>query len=125
MLTLKKSAKSHHEVFNLIQKSVSQIKSIPNFMGLKCNQELTKSVCVLVEDFSCLLSNTSKSKVDKSALVVEILTKAFGLTEEEVTTVKSQLQFLVENKMISPTSLLTRFSNFFLTKPLLEPSTSS
>jgi hypothetical protein len=112
-LKLHKSAKFQHESSTIVDKIICEIKAIPCFASLKLNQELTKSVCCLLEDYVATLSKKNREKIDKSVVVLDIIERAYSLLPEEVDVIKSQIAFLVENGMIKPTDILSKLSNFF------------
>jgi hypothetical protein len=94
-LVLKNSLQSHSIYELLSQKIVDEIKKIPNVLGLKMNSEMTALVCTLVEN--CVQKD---HKIDKKKLVTQVLSLVFTLTQPEVLQIRSQIEFLLDNKLI-------------------------
>lgn len=115
-LHLKNKAKSTKNVANLVDSCLCEVRGIPNYNSLRLNQELTKSICVFVEDFVSSFSKSQQEKVDKNNVVIEVLSKAFGLSPDEILVIKSQIEFLVENNLIQKSNILTQIGDFFSSK---------
>jgi hypothetical protein len=124
-LHLKNKAKGHKNVCNLVDMALSEVRSIPQYSSLRLNPELTKSLCVFIEDVVSSFSKTQADKIDKTNVAVEVLTKAFGLSPAEVENIKSQVEFLVENKLISKSSILTQLSDVFCSKSVPASNSTS
>ena len=92
---LENSLKLHSVYEMLVQKILEEIKKIPNLQIQKLNPELTKLICTLVE--SCVEKG---GKIDKKKLVIEILAKLFTLTEVEKIFIASQIEFILDNKLV-------------------------
>lgn len=117
---LHNSVNQHNYVFNLLNKASLQIKEIANYENLKLSPELTKSVCIFVED-SVNSFPKKHRKVNKKQIVIDVIKNVFtSLTEDEIKNIEQQIDFLLQNKMIVSTSTLTKakdaFSKFFLNK---------
>lgn len=97
-LTLKSTLLSHIVYETLLQKIVEQIKKIPNLTGFRLSNELTALICNIVEQ--SVKDNAKKEKVDKKKLVIAILSSVFGLNPQEQITVGTQIEYLLENKLI-------------------------
>lgn len=97
-LTYKSVVLSHIVYEALYAKIVEQLKKIPNITGFKLSNEFTSLVCLTVE--SSVYDNKIKEKIDKKKLVVSILTALFSLTVPEQVLIGSQIEFILENKLI-------------------------
>jgi hypothetical protein len=119
-IKLKNSASRHSKVFELIHKGIVGVRSIENYTGLKLNQEITQSVCNFVESEVSLWKKNVSSSINKEAIATEIIQKAFNLSDSELTIIQSQIQYLLENSLITKSSTLTKslttIKSFFSTK---------
>lgn len=87
----------------------AQILARINELGIstasyRMNNEFLLLVCNLVEH----LVNKKKYKIDKKALVVDVLNSIFNLTAPEKVTIENNIEFLWNNKNIK------RVSQFYL-----------
>lgn len=109
----------HEFTFGLIKSLSEQIKNIPEFKSLKLNPELTKFLCKSVNQ---LIDDGLKSKafskkqlllINKTTLIIQILKDIFTLTDEELTQVESQIDFLNNNNLVKDKSILSNIGGFF------------
>ena len=105
-LDLKHGLSKHFFYNSLVQLIAVKIGAIPLVEDLRMNTELTLLVCNITEN-----SVPSKKKIDKEKLVVEALTKVFTLTDDEQKTIKSQIEFLYDNKQIIKIDKVSKFFN--------------
>ena len=97
-LNLKHSIQKHVQYNGIIRGILAKLEAeIPELQDLKLSTELTKLVCNTVES---IVEKGNPFGIDKEALVVEILTKEFNLTEDEQNQIKQQIGFLFDNKQI-------------------------
>lgn len=68
-----------------------KVKHLPNYVELKVHPELVLLCCQLVENS---IVNNKKLKVDKKALVVDVLNKIFGYNPTDRKTVEEIIEFL-------------------------------
>ena len=126
MLKLKNTLAIHDFTFWVISKSKIAIKDIAKWDELKLDGELTKSICMLIEDEfekavydkenTKKLSRRQAKTIDKKELVKQIFKEMFDLTHDEVDKLDSDIQLLYNNKMIGYKSLWKRI-RLFLKKP--------
>jgi hypothetical protein len=96
---------SKHFLYNSLVQTISiKVGAIPLVHDLRMNTELTLLVCNIVEN-----SVPSKKKIDKEKLVIEALTSIFTLTDEEQKAIKSQIEFLYDNKQIVKIDKVSKF----------------
>ena len=100
---LKNSLSKHTTYHNLITDLSSKILiSIPKLETLKMDPELTKLVYNSVHNS---ISNKDSDKFDEDEIVLQIVNKLFNLTPEESDQVRSQIEFLKNNKQIKKTAI--------------------
>lgn len=75
-----------------------QLKQIPNIQAYKLSNQITLLVCEIIEYLFKV--NSKKYKVDKKAMVKEILIPIFGLTEDEIKIIDTQIEYLHGNGLI-------------------------
>ena len=114
---LKNSLKTHTITETLLQDICDQLKAgIPFIEKLRCQPELTELVANIVWNSV----PSSQTAIDKENLALQILTKIFDLDAQEIDTVKSQIQYGVDNGLIRTVPLIqrtvTRIFHFFLKK---------
>ena len=84
----------HYEVNDIIAKVSLLIKEIPEFNALKFNHDLTLYVLNMV-------ANLVKSKtIDVKSVAVQIISKVFNLSEEEVVILVNQIDYLISSKAV-------------------------
>ena len=81
----------HHEVNDIIAKVSLTIKEIPEYSSLKLNHDL----CVYV--LNLVVNMVQSKKLDIPSIVVAIMTKVFSLNEEETTSLKKQIEYLISS----------------------------
>ena len=94
-IEFKSTLKSHVFYETLLLKVTEELKKIPNTSGFKLNNEYTALVSTIVEN-----AVKKEDKVDKKKLVLAILQSVFALTPPELVTVATQIEYLLENKLI-------------------------
>lgn len=100
-IKLKNSSKKvHNFVGGLIIKSCLQIKEINNFEGQKLNQEITEAIAKYIEQEIFHDGTIKGDTLDKRAIIKEVLQQCYDLSEEDLTVIDSQLNYLFENKII-------------------------
>jgi hypothetical protein len=106
--SLKNSLKSHITYNTILNKTVTAIQNIPEYQKLKdpnsstVDHELIKVICNIVEDYT---NNKTKQKLDKKQLVNDIITRVYGLNQNEITSLNQQIEFLFNNDFIKRTRL--------------------
>ena len=115
MIKLKSGLRSHYQ-YETIKNAVEvELAKIPGLKDeFKMDTQLTLMICNILEH---MIVNNKKSKIDKKALVVKILSDLFELSDEEKVQIEGQIDFLHDNKQIKTVSLLhnvtAKLSNFF------------
>ena len=107
------SLKKHVHYYSLIDQIFNVISKIPEFQRLKQNgvidQELVLICCNLIEN--CVKPDNPLD-INKLNLCCDVFIKLFNLTPAEVETLKNQVQYLYNNKMIKKIPFLTKASKF-------------
>ena len=107
-IVLKNGSKVQNFVGGLIVKSILQVKSIHAFEEQKLNQEITESVAKYIEK-EIFHDGTIKSEsLDKRSIVKEVLKQCYNLAEEDLVIIDSQLDYLIENKIVKKKGRLYR-----------------
>ena len=96
-IKLKNSCKSIVLKSVLKKQIVDHLQSIPDLNNLKNSVELVEFVANLVENS---LKNNKKKKIDKRALVTEIIYTVHTLTPDEILNIGRNIDYLFENGMI-------------------------
>jgi hypothetical protein len=105
-LKISNSLSTHCFSLSLIDEVVSEIRKLPDFQSKRLDAELTKSVVKMVRDAVIesqgkQLTSKQADALDKTELVVCALSKAFGLSEEETTLISNQIDFVMQNRVVS------------------------
>ena len=82
-IAFKNKLKSHHIYFSLINSIVDLITKIPEFNKLKCEIELVRTVCNMIENSTIPKKNSDGLKIDKKQLVMDSLHRVFNYNENE------------------------------------------
>jgi len=115
MATKLKGSLAFHVLTNsIVDALVSFIKALPNYIELKNDFELllnlTKQVDKLIASDKSL-SKKQKEQINKVEIIVDALTKAFQLVDEEIPTVKQKIEFFINNHLIKSNSLKKSLSS--------------
>lgn len=110
---LDRTLKDHFTYTSLLAAIVDELKKIPKLDELKGNIELTKMICVVVEQIVSAKSNKIKFQIDKKTLVLNILVEIHNLNETEQLNVSKTIDFMCENGLIKIPSLFLKFLKFF------------
>ena len=107
-LKLSKSLSKSNYVKNLCIKATCEIKEIADYHDHKLNPQLINDLMNFLEKE---ISNGkfSQSDIDKSSLLKHIIESTFGseLTEEEIKFIDTQVQYIIDNKLIKKKTLFT------------------
>ena len=79
-LKLKGGVKKHDRIYDIVAQGVNEIKLVNGYEDLKLDRALTKSVMIAVRE-GCRYVD---GKVDKSEIVLKILTDVYNLSEDEI-----------------------------------------
>ena len=107
----KHKLKSHHIYFSLVNQIVDLVNKIPEFQKLRCETELVRTICNMVEN-STIPKSSDGLKIDKKQLVMDCLHKIFGYSEQEKLIVSAMIDFLFSNKFIKKSSYYKLTKNF-------------
>lgn len=121
-LNLKHFQGKMNYVQTLIHKGICEAKEIRNYTDHKLSPQLTQDVMQFIESE---ISNGKFSKVDldnKSGIVSEILKQSFGLTDDEISNIDSQITYILDNNLIQKTSFLK--ATFSVLKSLVVSSSN-
>jgi hypothetical protein len=111
-ISYKNKLKSHHIYFSLIDKIVDLITKIPEFNKLRCEMELIRTVCNIIENSSIPSKNSDGLKLDKKQLVLDALQRVFNYNAQEKLIVDAMIDFLISNKFIKKMSYYKLVKNF-------------
>jgi hypothetical protein len=102
-LSLKNSLVAHNTFYSLLIEVSDIITKIAEYQKLKGDPELILLITRILE----VKMGKNTTGIDKKELVVSIYQKVFGaLTPEEITVLKSSVQFLYDNGKIKGASVL-------------------
>jgi hypothetical protein len=107
------SLKLHYEVNDIIAKVSLLIKEIPEFQALKFNHDLTLYVLNMIKN---LVKSTKK--IDVKAVAVQVISKVYNLTEEEVNILVNQIDYLISSKAVKKIASSTIAFNYVKKKVL-------
>ena len=109
MATKLKGSLAFHVLTNsIVDALVSFIRALPNYVELKNDFELVLNLSKQVDKIISgdkSLSKKQKEQINKVEIIVDALTKAFQLIEEEIPTVKQKIEFFINNHLINSNSL--------------------
>jgi hypothetical protein len=105
-LKIKHGLAIHAFTLSLIDSVVEEVRKLPEFHSKRLDPELTKSVMKMVRDAIIesqgnQLTAKQAKKLDKIELTVSALCKCFGLSEDEEALIRGQIQFLIDNHVVS------------------------
>ena len=100
-LKLSKSLSKSNYVKNLCIKATCEIKEIADYHDHKLNPQLINDLMNFLEK-EISTGKFSQSDIDKSSLLKHIIESTFGseLTEEEIKFIDTQVQYIIDNKLI-------------------------
>lgn len=114
LVKFKHSVAQHTFIFNLIKKLVLKIKEIEHYETLKLNPQITQGVCEMIKEEMSKLKKTLAAKIDARELARESLKQVFELTEEELKFIDSQLDYMLDNKLIKQVSVFKKAEKWLL-----------
>lgn len=108
----KNSLKKEKLVQTIVTKIVDKVKSEINVTPAehKQNMELLLMICTIVENLVDNKKKPDKKKINKLAIVHDVYQKLFGgaLTKQELDSIATNVEFLIDNKKIKVYSLVKR-----------------
>ena len=111
-IAFKHKLKSHHIYYSLFNSIVDLIMKIPEFTKLKCEIELVRTVCNMIENSTIPKKNADGLKIDKKQLVMDSLQRVFGYNENEKQIISAMIDFLISNKFVKKSSYYKLSKNF-------------
>jgi hypothetical protein len=105
-LKIKHGLAIHAFTLSLIDSVVEEVRKLPEFHSKRLDPELTKSCMKMVRDAIIesqgnQLTPKQAKKLDKIELTVSALCKCFNLSEDEEALIRGQIQFLIDNRVVS------------------------
>ena len=100
---VKNTLASHLLVNQLIAHFVEIIKKVPNYEVLRMDKELIKKICKDVYKTiksSKTLTKEQKKLISKSEIVCQIFIQVFQLNVEELSNIRKDIEFLLNNSLI-------------------------
>ena len=108
----KNKLKSHHIYYSIINQIVELVTKIPEFNKLRCETELVRSVCNMVENSSIPKKNSDGLKINKKELVLDCLQQIFHYNPQEKEIVSAMIDFLISNDFVKKLSYYKLSKNF-------------
>ena len=108
----KNKLKSHHIYFSIINQIVDLVTKIPEFNKLRCETELVRSVCNMIENSNIPKKNADGLKINKKQLVLDCLHKIFNYNPNEKEIVSAMIDFLISNNFVNKLSYYKLSKNF-------------
>ena len=108
----KNKLKSHHIYFSIINQVYELVTKIPEFNKLRCETELVRTICNMIENSTIPKKNADGLKIDKKQLVMDCLHKIFNYNPQESDIVSAMIDFLISNNFIKKKSLYKLTKNF-------------
>jgi hypothetical protein len=108
----KNKLKSHNIYYTLINQIVDLITKIPEFNKLRCETELVRTVCNMIENSTIPKKNSDGLKIDKKQLVLDCLQRVFNYNEQEKQIISAMIDFLISNKFVKKLSYYKLSKNF-------------
>ena len=84
-----------------------RVKEVDNYEKLKFDNELLIFLCSCVENS---VDKKDKTKIDKKALVFEVLDKLFEMSSDDKAILSASIEFLHSNKLIKKVGTLKKYS---------------
>jgi hypothetical protein len=96
----------HSFTLSLIDECASEIRKIPDFGSKRLDSQLTVAALKMVRDAIISaagkhLTHKQASSLDRRELTCAAIAKAFGLSDEECALISNQIDFVMENKVVS------------------------
>jgi hypothetical protein len=110
----KNKLKSHNIYFTLLNQIVDLIRKIPEYDKIRCETELVRTVCNMIENSSIPKKNSDGLKINKKQLVMDCLHRVFNYTPQEKEIVSAMIDFLISNKFVKKSSFYKLGKKFIL-----------
>ena len=105
----KNSLKNSVHKAKVIKAICERVEEFDNHHSLRCDTELLKFVCNLVENSPDL----DKHKIDKNILVIDVYVKLFNISQTEKDKLNNDMNFLTDNNLINKTNVLRKWFRKF------------
>jgi uncharacterized protein YlaI len=105
--------KEKHSLWEASQRSAlcvaicDRVKEVDNYEKLKFDNELLIFLCSCVENS---VDKKDKNKINKKALVFEVLDKLFEMSSDDKSIISASIEFLHSNKLIKKVGTLKKYS---------------
>jgi hypothetical protein len=105
--------KEKHSLWEASQRSAlcaaicDRVKEVDNYEKLKFDNELLIFLCSCVENS---VDKKDKTKINKKALVFEVLDKLFEMSSDDKAILSASIEFLHSNKLIKKVGTLKKYS---------------
>jgi len=96
----KNKLKSHNIYFTLFNIIVDLVTAITEFNNLRCETELVRRVCNIIENSLTLSKNSDGFKINKKQLALDALQRCFNYNEQEKHIVSAMIDFLISNNFV-------------------------
>jgi hypothetical protein len=115
-ITFKHKLKHHNHYYGLVNKISALIQQIPEYGrdNIRCELELIRTACNIIENSSIPKNNKKTLKIDKKKLVIDALHKVFVYSDVEKNIVGNIIDFLFNNGFIKKLSYYKLIKNFTL-----------
>ena len=110
----KHKLKSHNIYFSLINQIVDLVTKIPEFNKLRCETELIRTICNLIENSNIPNKNADGLKIDKKQLVLDALQRIFNYNDQEKQIINAMIDFLISNQFVKKLSYYKLSKNFIM-----------
>lgn len=107
---VKNSLAVHTFIYSTIKKIEMKVKEIPMWESKKGDNEILKSACLFIieeleravndKEAPVQLKAKQANTIDKTKIVMQSLANIFDLTDEEQATIESNVEFILNNKII-------------------------
>jgi hypothetical protein len=96
----------HAFTLSLINECADEIRKIPDFGSKRLDSQLTVAALKMIRDAIIAAAGThlthkQASSLDRKELTCAAIAKAFGLTDEECALISNQIDFVMENRVVS------------------------
>lgn len=105
-LKLKHGLALHSIGYQIIESCVEQVKAIPEYTSKRNDVELATAVCKLIQrqiqeavDNGYITAKQAE-QLDKGVIVVEVMNRVYELDDDEVNSLRSSIEFLVNHKLL-------------------------
>lgn len=106
-LKLHKTLAKTNFVKTLIQKGICEVKEMADHSAYKLNPQLIKDLVDFIEK-EIADSKYANKQFEKSTILYEVLKGCFDMSDDEIDLVRTQVEFLLDNKLVKKNTFLTK-----------------